>query len=101
MKQHNFSADAFVSRSYRCAIILEEHLNELNDTNVNKKVNDILRRYNQFFTDLRVIKSKTFYGEYLINVFYKNIEEKNLPVLVQTLLKNVVWTKYKMEIIKK
>lgn len=98
--QKKFKADGYTSRDYRCAVVLEEVLEELNDPDVTKKVNAIMQRFNKFFVDLKTVRNKQFYGSHLIKIFEKDVtENESIPELVRCLVMNVIRTKYKVEIL--
>jgi hypothetical protein len=98
--EKKFKADAYTSRDYRCAVVLEEVLEELNDSEVTRKVNTIMQRFNKFFVDLKIVKNKNYYGSILIDHFEKEIMRRNdLPEFVRCLLMNIMRTKYKVEIL--
>jgi hypothetical protein len=96
-----FKADAYTSREYRCAVVLEEVLEELNLPHVTKRVNAIMQRFNKFFLDLKVVRNKNHFGAIVIHQFQEEIMSNEvLPIVVRTLLVNIIRTKFKVEILK-
>ena len=95
-----FKADAYTSRDYRCAVVLEECLEEINDPEVTKKVNAIMQRFNKFFVDLKIVRNKNYFGSIVVKQFQEEIMSNlRLPIFVRTLLVNVIRTKFKVEIL--
>lgn len=95
-----FIADAFVSRKYRSAIILEDYLVEIDDVSTTRYAIKTLQRFNKQFKDLKTLKNK----EYITNLVIKEFEKKFkkdewVPEFVRTLLMNIIKTKYKVEIL--
>jgi len=98
--EKKFKADAYTSRDYRCAVVLEEYLEEINQPDITRKVNNIMQRFNKFFKDLRVIQNKNHFGSMLVNQFEREvISNETLPPFVRTLIVNVFKTKFKVEIL--
>ena len=95
-----FIADAFVSREYRSAIVLEEYLQEINNPEATRYAIKMLQRYNKVFKDMKNLKNK----EYIANLVIREYENKLkldtwVPEFVRTLILNIIKTKYKMEIV--
>lgn len=96
-----FIADAFVSREYKSAIILEEYLNEINNVDATNYANNVLRKFNGLFKPLRDLSShKEYYAKILVDQFKNSImKREDIPLFVRTLLVNIIKTKYKVEIL--
>jgi hypothetical protein len=95
-----FKADAYTSREYRCAVVLEEYLEEINQPDITRKVNEIMQHFNKFFKDLKVVRQKHYFGTMLLNDFEKSVMAKeSIPAFARTLILNVIRTKYKVEIL--
>jgi len=98
--EKKFRADAYTSREYRCAVVLEEVLEELNRPDITWSVNRIMQRYNKFFVDLKTIRNKNYYGSLMVHQFEEEVKNNSkLPEFVKTLILNVIKTKFKVEIL--
>jgi hypothetical protein len=101
MKSEKFVADAYVSREYRSAVVLEEVLQEINDLNAINFAKTTLNKFNRHIKDLKNVSAKEYFGSFLMKQYQNQIlNATQVPLKVRTLLLNVVKTKYKIEILK-
>lgn len=99
-KDKKFVTDAFVSREYRCAIILEEHLAEINNNASTRFAIKTLQKFNALFKDVKNVKHREYFAKILIRQFENKINNsEQIPEFVRTLLINIIKTKYKVEIL--
>lgn len=98
-----FIADAFVTREYKCAVVLEEYLSEINDLNATRYAIKTLQNFNRIFKDIKTMKNNEYVGSLVVKEFEKRInkDDKYAPDFVRSLILNVIKTKFKMEIIRK
>lgn len=96
-----FIADAFVSREYRSAVVLEEYLAEINNAGATRYAMKTLQNFNKLFKDLKNLKNKEYIANLVIREFEKKIKNdiNYAPEFVRTLVLNVIKTKYKIEIL--
>lgn len=94
-----FIADAFVSREYKSALILEQVLIELNDNVATRYAMKTLQNFNKIFKGVKELKHKEFIGKLIIKEFESKINaDEYIPEIVRTLLLNVIKTKFKIEV---
>lgn len=103
MKNHNFFADGYVARNkYPSAIVLENYLKESNNPSSTKWVKKILSDYCISIKNLRNAKfvgGKEFVGKLILNHFISIVDKANRPDKCKSLVKNVIKTKFKIEIL--
>jgi len=95
-----FTADAFVSRELRCAVVLEEYLAEIENKDVTRYAIRTLQKFNRLFKDLKNLKNKEYISNLVVCEFEKKLKHDEwVPEFVRTLLLNVIKTKFKIEIL--
>lgn len=101
MKTSNFYADTHVSRTvYNSAVILEEYLKKINDQKTSRWVNQTLMRFNGLFKPLHDLKThKEYYGKLLLKTFIASLKTEGIDPFVVSLTRNIVTTKYRIEIL--
>jgi hypothetical protein len=99
-REKKFIADAFVSREYRSAVILEEYLQEINNPEATRYAIKVLQRFNKVFKDIKNLKHKEYIANLIVVEYEKKINaDVWVPEFVRTLMLNIIKTKYKTEIL--
>ncbi len=103
MKNQKFYADGYVSRDkYPSAVALENYLNELNNPHITKWTKKVLGGFCRHIKDLKdsKLKSKQLHGSFLVDSFTKTLDAAvSKPEKCRSLLRNVIITKYRIEIL--
>jgi hypothetical protein len=105
MKDHLFFADAYVSRKkYPSAKVLEDYLFELNNNKVSRYSKQVLAKFNIAVKQIRqsiLPEYQAYYGRFVLDYYTKSINgtKANIPDKCKSLLRNVIKTKFKIEIL--
>lgn len=99
-KEKKFVADAFISRDVRCAIVLEEYLAEINNSDVSRYAIKFMQNFNYAFKGLNTLKQKEFVAKLVLDTFVAKLKRDTyIPTFARTLLMNVIKTKFKRDIL--
>lgn len=101
MKSNKFTADTHVSKElYNCANVLEDYLTKNEDSLGARWANQTLMRYNNLFKPLLDLKKhREYYAKMFMHKYIKEMKTDNIDPFVVSLVRNIMKTKYKIEIV--